>query len=649
MNTDKESSDPPDLAAENAELRARLAEAEETLEAIRTGGVDALVTSGPDGDQIFTLESAETPYRLLMESMNEGAAMVAADGTILYCNHRFAKMAGRPAEQVVGRGLGDCVARAQQPIVQALVASALQAGARIELPFTSPEGRELPVLLSLRPIHRDSGAIAVVATDLTERHQHEATLRQLNEGLEARVHDRTAELVASEHRYRLLFDRNPDGVFTLDTSGHFLMANPACEEISGYSVNELLQKNFQELCAPDQLANTADYFRRCLEENKMLQHETAVLRKDGQRVELWVAGEPVKVDQQLVVHCSVKDITALRAAQEQIRESEERLRLLGDNLPNSTVYQYTLKPDGTPRFVYVSAGVERLNGVKAQDVLQDAGVLHRQILHEDMARMLEAERVSARGLSVFEQEVRMRLPDGQVRWMYLRSRPRLQPDGKVIWDGVQTDITERKQAEQDLFAANQRLQAVMEAVPVGVSYSNDATCQHITGNSAVLAQFEVTPADNLSASARDASAPGRQVRFFHNGQPVTDAQLPLQRAVAENRVIPPLELEVVLPSGRCWFTEASGAPVRDQRGEVLGGVAVTVDITERKQAQETLQRHAEQLQASNEELDRFNQAMVGRELRMIELKQEVDALCALLGEPPRYPPTFGHESGRLTP
>ena len=68
----------------------------------------------------------------------------------------------------------------------------------------------------------------------------------------------------------------------------------------------------------------------------------------------------------------------------------------------------------------------------------------------------------------------------------------------------------------------------MQAVPVGVSFSDDSTCQRITGNPAVLAQFEVGPPDNLSASAPDPTAPGRQVRFFRDGREIRDADLPLQ-------------------------------------------------------------------------------------------------------------------------
>jgi PAS domain-containing protein len=77
---------------ELARLRARLAEAEETLNAIRSGEVDAIAVDGPRGHQIYTLQSADQPYRILAERMSEGAAMLAAQGAILFCNRRLAEM-----------------------------------------------------------------------------------------------------------------------------------------------------------------------------------------------------------------------------------------------------------------------------------------------------------------------------------------------------------------------------------------------------------------------------------------------------------------------------------------------------------------------------------------------------------------------------
>src|SRR4051812_26115997 len=91
-----------DLKAEIEQLKARLAIAEETLHAIRSGEVDAVVAVGPHGDQIFTIQGAETPYRILVEEMNQGALMIIPDGTIVFANTRFAQLSRTPLEQVTG-------------------------------------------------------------------------------------------------------------------------------------------------------------------------------------------------------------------------------------------------------------------------------------------------------------------------------------------------------------------------------------------------------------------------------------------------------------------------------------------------------------------------------------------------------------------
>src|SRR6476646_9208428 len=87
-------------------LSARLAEAEDMLQAIRQGEIDALVVEGAGGNQVYTLHSADEPYRNLVEQMQEGAAVLTSRGRILYANARFAALVGEPLQSVTGSHFG---------------------------------------------------------------------------------------------------------------------------------------------------------------------------------------------------------------------------------------------------------------------------------------------------------------------------------------------------------------------------------------------------------------------------------------------------------------------------------------------------------------------------------------------------------------
>src|SRR3954466_6374867 len=102
-------------------LRARLREAEDTLRAIRDGHVDALIVDSPEGDQLYTLRSADQPYRLMVEQMREGALTLSADGTVLYCNARFAELVGHSSVGIVGQVFAHFVAPDDRTRIPALL------------------------------------------------------------------------------------------------------------------------------------------------------------------------------------------------------------------------------------------------------------------------------------------------------------------------------------------------------------------------------------------------------------------------------------------------------------------------------------------------------------------------------------------------
>ena len=145
------------------------------------------------------------------------------------------------------------------------------------------------------------------------------------------------------------------------------------------------------------------------------------------------------------------DISEQRKIEEALRESELRLRTLTDNLPEGAVYRYRLDAHGEAHVDFISAGIERLTGVPASEFMADAATVYRNILPEDHERLTAAIAFSREQLEQFEVEVRHpHRITGETRWSLLRSTPTRNPDGSMIWDGIELDITERRRAEAKL-------------------------------------------------------------------------------------------------------------------------------------------------------------------------------------------------------
>src|ERR1700760_439251 len=116
-----------------AEMRERVSELEETLRAIRSGEVDAVVVSASKGDQVFTLQGAEHPYRLLVETIDEGAATLSNDGTVLYSNRSFATIFDAQLERFIGTPIENYVSGEYVDRLRSLIQKAVDAPSRGEI------------------------------------------------------------------------------------------------------------------------------------------------------------------------------------------------------------------------------------------------------------------------------------------------------------------------------------------------------------------------------------------------------------------------------------------------------------------------------------------------------------------------------------
>jgi PAS domain S-box-containing protein len=295
-------------------------------------------------------------------------------------------------------------------------------------------------------------------------------------------------------------------------------------------------------------------------------------------------------------------------AEEALKESERRLRTLGDQIPAGAVYQHVLHPDGRVSYAYMSAGIESLLGTPVKDVLADAARFRELILEEDRPRVVAAEQRSARDLVVFDCEFRQRTITGEVKWVQCRSMPRRLGDGSVLWDGIVVDITERRRAEaveRELRQQAEHRAAELEAVldslaePLLVS---DAGGQILRANSAFRRVFGI-PEDWRGV---DVGERVRRVRLLSaDGQPVDPARTPGERALAGETVTGVLQ-QLPRPDGSVLHLSTSSAPIRTTAG-VLGAVVVFTDVTERVRAEQLLR---EEDQRKNEFM-----AVLSHELR----------------------------------
>jgi PAS domain S-box-containing protein len=161
---------------EISELEARLREAEDTIEAIREGAIDALVVKDRDQEQqIFTLKSADYTYRVLIESMSQGALTISAEGIILYSNKQFSTLADRPLEQIIGSEIKACVHSDDIPLIEAIIAEGSEATTGAERTVRLCNKKCSEVIMSARKLPQIGGEtyMCVVVTDLTERKKAE--------------------------------------------------------------------------------------------------------------------------------------------------------------------------------------------------------------------------------------------------------------------------------------------------------------------------------------------------------------------------------------------------------------------------------------------------------------------------------------------
>ncbi len=418
--------------------------------------------------------------------------------------------------------------------------------------------------------------------DITERKHSEKALRE------------------SEERYRSLYDGSIDGIFAVDLQGRFILANPAAERLSGYSAEEFTKLTIADLCASDQLEKTTAAFLEGLA-GKPQEIETAIIRKDGARVELLVSGSPVCTNDKITgIFAVASDITERKHSENALRKSESKFRVLFECSPDCV---FLTCPDGSINAANPTACAmfgrteQELCRLKRSDILNAADPRLEQSLQERrQTGLVKARELTAIGKdgSTFPVEVdSCVMPDD--------------PNQSFV---VMRDITERKQAQEKLRESEERarnkaaqLQTVLDAAPVIIWIASDPDCRHITGNREAVEFSRVSAGTNMSKTG-ETPEKLTHYRIFRNGKELAPEEMPIQIVARTGQELREYALEFHFDDGEVRSLVGDIVPMLDSQGRPNGVIAAFIDITDRKRAEDLSRQTLQALPAHIAVIDR---------------------------------------------
>lgn len=537
----------------------RVVETNDEGKATRMSGVMLDVTSHKEAEEL--LRQSEERARALISNLPGGAAFIVNhDERYLLAEGEALEAAGMRSCDFVGKTLDETIPPAMRGQFKQMYRSAL-GGEAFEVEHLTGESWYWTRGVPLRRGDEVVGALAV-SYDITSRKQIEALLTE------------------SEAQLRLVVESVTEyAIITLDQNGVITSWNPGAEKTFGWTSEEAIGENSALIFTPeDRQAGAHIEEMQTARSDGRAVDERWHLRRDGSRLFMSGVLSPMRDVERGGFVKIARDLTREREIEAAMRASEARFRTLSDSVPQII---WTNNARGEAN--YFNSRWFEYSGLSLAD---SVGPGWQAIVHPDdeLASKELWQRALERG-EVFDTEYRLRRGDGAYRWFIGRNVPLRDAKEEVTgWFGTATDIEDLKQAEANLRASGERFRAIFEQATAGVA-ELDLDGNHTFVNNTFCQIVGYSADELLGLGSEDLVHPDDWPRCLQCFE---------QAKVEEGSLT--MEKRLIRKDGETIWVRDSVAAIRDAGGQTGSVVAVIIDITERRLAEEQLQRAHNELE-----------------------------------------------------